>query len=89
MNKQTEEIHDDVAWAELLKCNKNLSIRIDESEAKIKRIIEAIESELKEVPKIQDFASGHGDAQGYARACGQEVMLKRLIAKFSRILQGT
>lgn len=43
-----------------------------------------LEAEMKEIPKLKDFASGHGDAQGYARLCGQEILLTRLIKKARR-----
>lgn len=49
------------------------------------RVLKILESELKEIPKLQDFASGHGDAEGYARICGQKVLLERLIDKISKL----
>lgn len=35
-------------------------------------------NESQEIPKHQDFASRHGDAEGYARGCGQLVLLERI-----------
>jgi len=81
------EIPDSVAWQELLKANESLSIRLNDSENKLDKIVRLIESELKEIPKLQDFASGHGDAEGYARVCGQDVLLKRLYEKVERIIR--
>ena len=87
MNKKTDEIPDKIAWDTLIGCNKDLGERMQQLESKIAAIMKVIESELKEIPKLQDFASGHGDAEGYARVCGQEVLLKRLFEKFSRIIK--
>jgi hypothetical protein len=44
-------------------------------------LITSLNTEMEEVRKLQDFASGTGDAQGYARLCGQLVLLERLIKK--------
>ena len=46
--------------------------------------LQEFEDEMKEIPKLKDFASEHGDAQGYARLCGQEILLERLIKKTRR-----
>ncbi|MBL7842899.1 MAG: hypothetical protein JNK44_03480 [Cyclobacteriaceae bacterium] len=48
---------------------------------KTKWFINEIEKELREIPKLQDFASSSGDAQGYARICGQQTILERLKQK--------
>lgn len=57
---------------------KNEWISVDEYSKKVHKIIE---SEINLIPKLKDFASSHGDAKGYAMACGQEVLLERLIKK--------
>jgi hypothetical protein len=46
--------------------------------------ISVLVDQLNELPKLKDFASRAGDAQGYARLCGQQVLLERLIKRFSR-----
>jgi len=46
--------------------------------------VDILVSELREIPKLKDFASGHSDSQGYARLCGQEILLERLIKKARR-----
>lgn len=48
------------------------------------RFTKMLLNELKEIPKLQDFASGAGDSEGYARLCGQEILLKRLIERYGR-----
>lgn len=46
--------------------------------------ISVLLAEMNELPKLKDFASRNGDAQGYARLCGQEVLLQRLIKRAAR-----
>lgn len=48
-------------------------------------MLDIIEHEIKELPKLKDFASGSGDSEGYMRLCGQEVILERLLKKLSAI----
>ena len=45
--------------------------------------INVLIDELNTLPHLKQFASSNGYARGYAYLCGQEVLLKRLITKFS------
>lgn len=49
--------------------------------------VDYLQKELIEVRKLQDFASSAGDAEGYARLCGQFILLERLIEKSIHVEQ--
>lgn len=46
-------------------------------------LVKWIEREKKELPKLLDHASGHGDSEGYARLCGMALFIERLEKKIS------
>lgn len=70
----------------------NLNIQMDNKNKSIRRkyinrkeLLGLIEKELAEIPKLQDFASRQGDAEGYAQLCGQLVVLNRLLKKLQKM----
>lgn len=46
-------------------------------------IIDWCKKEMIEIEKRKDFASGAGDAEGYARNCGQSVLIERILKQFA------